>query len=86
MNDKSSRSIVVLGGGVAGLSAALAFARDGHRVTIVERDDLIVGEPLEALDWDRKGIPHFMQPHALCVWAHHRGRSSTTGPVARRAG
>jgi 2-polyprenyl-6-methoxyphenol hydroxylase-like FAD-dependent oxidoreductase len=59
------RSIVVLGGGTAGLSAALALARDGHRVTLVERDEVVVGEPLEALGWDRKGIPHFMQPHAF---------------------
>jgi 2-polyprenyl-6-methoxyphenol hydroxylase-like FAD-dependent oxidoreductase len=58
-------SIVVLGGGVAGLSAALALARDGHKVRLVERDEVEVAEPLEAVDWDRKGIPHFMQPHAF---------------------
>ncbi len=62
---KASPSIVVLGGGVAGLAVALALARDGHRVTLIERDEVAVGEPLEALDWDRRGIPHFMQPHAF---------------------
>jgi 2-polyprenyl-6-methoxyphenol hydroxylase-like FAD-dependent oxidoreductase len=60
-----SREIVVLGGGVAGLAAALALGRDGHRVTVVDRDDLGVGEPLDALEWDRRGIPHFHQPHAF---------------------
>ena len=59
------RDIVVLGGGVAGLAAALALGRDGHRVTVVDRDDLGVGEPRAALDWDRRGIPHFHQPHAF---------------------
>jgi 2-polyprenyl-6-methoxyphenol hydroxylase-like FAD-dependent oxidoreductase len=57
--------IVVLGGGVAGLAAALALGRDGHRVTVVDRDDLGVGEPLEALEWGRHGVPHFQQPHAF---------------------
>jgi 2-polyprenyl-6-methoxyphenol hydroxylase-like FAD-dependent oxidoreductase len=59
------REIVVLGGGVAGLAAALALGRDGHHVTVVDRDDLGVGEPLEALHWDRRGIAHFHQPHAF---------------------
>src|SRR6266508_5546140 len=65
MNGKGWHAIVVLGGGVAGLSAALALARDGHQVTLVERDEVVVGQPLEALEWERKGISHFMQPHAF---------------------
>ena len=60
-----ARSIAVLGAGMAGLSAALLLARDGHRVTLVERDDLDAGEALDAPKWDRKGIPHFLQPHAF---------------------
>jgi flavin-dependent dehydrogenase len=55
----------VLGAGVAGLSAALALARDGRRVTVVERDDVATGEPLDSIHWDRKGIPHFLQAHAF---------------------
>ena len=38
-----SRSIVVLGGGVAGLAAAYYLSRDGHRVTIVERAPVLGG-------------------------------------------
>jgi 2-polyprenyl-6-methoxyphenol hydroxylase-like FAD-dependent oxidoreductase len=76
MNGERSLSIVVLGGGVAGLSAALALARDGHQVTLVERDEVAVGEPLEALEWDRKGIPHFMQPHAFTPRGRKEMRST----------
>lgn len=55
----------MLGGGVAGLSTALLLARDGHAVTLVERDGFSVGEPADATSWRRRGIPHFLQPHAF---------------------
>jgi 2-polyprenyl-6-methoxyphenol hydroxylase-like FAD-dependent oxidoreductase len=60
-----SRSIVVMGAGVAGLSAALTLSRDGHRVTVLERDGFDVGSSEDAVLWRRQGIPHFLQPHAL---------------------
>ena len=56
----------MLGGGIAGLSAALAFARSGRGVTLVERDgpieDLAGADKLFG-DWERPGIAHFRQPH-----------------------
>jgi 2-polyprenyl-6-methoxyphenol hydroxylase-like FAD-dependent oxidoreductase len=57
--------VVVLGGGVAGLSAALAFARRGDRVSLVERDGALPQcEPGQLLDrWARAGVPHFRLPH-----------------------
>src|SRR6266540_7235968 len=54
-----------MGGGVAGMPAALLLARQGHRVTLVERDDFAVGAALDSPGWRRKGIPHFLQPHAF---------------------
>ena len=60
-----SRKVAVLGAGTAGLSAALALARDGHRVTVVERDPVGASSPQDAFAWERRGIPHFLQPHAF---------------------
>src|SRR5438552_880004 len=60
--DSSRRGhVVVVGAGVAGLSAALALHAKGFRVTLLERDP---APPPEAqIDWRRRGIPHAVQPH-----------------------
>ena len=58
-----SRHVVVLGAGVAGLGTALALARDGHEVTLLERDSWQATGPEEAAGWTRAGISHFIQPH-----------------------
>jgi 2-polyprenyl-6-methoxyphenol hydroxylase-like FAD-dependent oxidoreductase len=51
---------VVVGAGIAGLSAALALHAKGFRVTLLERD----GAPApDATDWRRRGVPHSAQPH-----------------------
>ena len=57
--------VAVLGGGLAGLSVALAFARSGRRVIVLERDGPIGNGGADELfdDWERPGIPHFRQPH-----------------------
>jgi 2-polyprenyl-6-methoxyphenol hydroxylase-like FAD-dependent oxidoreductase len=59
------RRVVVLGGGVTGLACATLLGRDGHAVTLVERDPMPPTEAHEAADWARAGIPHFHQPHAF---------------------
>lgn len=61
----ASMSVAVLGAGVTGLATALSLGRAGHRVVLIERDELVVGTPLEAVDWPRRGIPHFLQAHAF---------------------
>jgi 2-polyprenyl-6-methoxyphenol hydroxylase-like FAD-dependent oxidoreductase len=50
---------------MAGLSAALLLARDGHRVRLIERDPVVVGDALASPAWERRGIAHFLQPHAV---------------------
>jgi 2-polyprenyl-6-methoxyphenol hydroxylase-like FAD-dependent oxidoreductase len=57
---------VVAGGGVAGLAASLASARAGHEAVVLERDLVDPhGSPSAAFDVDRRGIPHYLQPHAF---------------------
>ena len=59
--------VIVLGGGVCGLAAAVLLARDGHDVSVLERDFEL---PPETLDeawqaWARPGVVQFRQPHFL---------------------
>ena len=57
--------VVVVGAGIAGLGSTLAFARRGHRVTLLERDRTAPpSDPGAAFDdWLRPGVGHFRQPH-----------------------
>lgn len=59
--------IVVLGAGVCGLAAGMLLRRDGHEVTILERDPgPSPGSPQEAWEhWTRAGVTQFRQPHYL---------------------
>lgn len=57
--------IVVVGGGVGGLGAALLLGRRGHRVTLLERDaHPPEGGPEQVFhQWSRRGVPQARQPH-----------------------
>ncbi len=58
--------IVVVGGGVAGLGTALAAARAGHEVVVVDRDATPMPESAHAaFDWDRRGAPQVRHSHAF---------------------
>jgi 2-polyprenyl-6-methoxyphenol hydroxylase-like FAD-dependent oxidoreductase len=64
--------IVVLGGGVCGLASGVMLARDGHEVTVLERDAAPVpGSVDEAWEeWSRDGVSQFRMAHFL----HSGGR------------
>ncbi len=58
--------VVVVGAGIAGLGSALAFARAGHEVTILERDSTPMPESADAaFAWERRGAPQVRHSHAL---------------------
>ena len=59
--------VVVLGGGVVGLSAGMLLAESGCDVTVVERDPTEVPESPDGAwqNWDRPGVAQFRQPHYL---------------------
>ena len=59
--------IVVVGGGLIGLATAVMVAKQGHDVTVLERDpDPLPNTPRDAWDsWKRQGVMQFRQPHFL---------------------
>jgi 2-polyprenyl-6-methoxyphenol hydroxylase-like FAD-dependent oxidoreductase len=59
--------IIVLGAGVCGLAAGMLLRRDGHDVTVLERDVDVVPESIDGAweRWSRDGVAQFRQPHLL---------------------
>jgi flavin-dependent dehydrogenase len=59
--------IVVLGAGLAGLATAMLLNRDGHRVTVLERDPAEPpARPVDAwAEWERRGVNQFRLPHLI---------------------
>lgn len=59
--------VVVVGGGVAGLGAAIELAGRGHRVRVIERDDVSLPQsPDDAFfHWPRRGAPQVHHSHAF---------------------
>ena len=59
--------VVVIGAGIAGLTAALAMSRNGAEVVVVDRDDPpppSLREPVDAFEgWNRPQVVQARQPH-----------------------
>ena len=59
--------IVVVGAGIAGLATALMLTKQGHEVTVLERDPGPVPDtPAQSWEnWERGSVMQFRQPHLL---------------------
>jgi 2-polyprenyl-6-methoxyphenol hydroxylase-like FAD-dependent oxidoreductase len=74
----TQQSIIVLGSGIAGLAAALALSRDGHTITVLDRD---APPPATSADeaftqWNRKGVGHVRHSHAFLAVLYQLLRDS----------
>lgn len=58
-------NVLIVGAGICGLGTALLLARDGHDVTVLERDAAPLPDAADAAwdVWERKGVAQFRQPH-----------------------
>ncbi|QYG93289.1 FAD-dependent oxidoreductase [Iamia sp. SCSIO 61187] len=58
--------VVVVGGGIGGLATALILGRQGHRVTVVDRDGMAPAADVDAaFGADRRGAPQTRHTHGF---------------------
>jgi flavin-dependent dehydrogenase len=84
-------TIAILGAGLAGLSTAMLLSRDGHEVTVLERDEAgpPAGRADEAWDgWRRAGVSQFRLPHYMLPrwWTEVGECLPELGPALEKAG
>jgi salicylate hydroxylase len=90
----AARHVIVAGAGIAGLTAALAMAKAGLRVTILEQADRLLEtgaglqlspnatRVLAALGLRDRLLPHVVAPHAIRVMSAGSGREIVRIPLA----
>lgn len=60
------KQIAIIGGGIAGMAAALYLSKAGHSVTVFERDSApMPASTDEAFNWNRRGAPQMRHSHAM---------------------
>lgn len=58
--------VLVVGGGIGGLATALALGRQGHRVTVIDRDGMTPAPDVDAaFATDRRGAPQTRHTHGF---------------------
>jgi 2-polyprenyl-6-methoxyphenol hydroxylase-like FAD-dependent oxidoreductase len=85
-------NILILGAGLAGLTTGTLLARDGHRVTVLERDPAEPPPPERADEawsgWSRRGVNQFRLPHFMLPrwWAQLQAELPDIRPTLEAAG
>jgi len=89
-----ARHVIVAGAGIAGLTAALAMAKAGLRVTLLEQADKLLEtgaglqlspnatRVLTSLGLRERLLPHVVAPHAIRVMSAGSGREIVRIPLA----
>ncbi len=76
--------IVIVGARVVGLGAGLLLCRDGHEVTVLERDAQAPPAGAEEIwgTWQRKGVSQLRLPHFFL--ARYRGLLDSELPEVKK--
>ena len=69
--------VIVLGGGVVGVTTAYQLQKDGHDVTVVDRQPVVAGET----SWGNAGM---VAPGHSFVWSSPKAPIRTCGLPNRR--